>query len=60
MAESVKKMRSLINNAPDDMDFISNIRYAEYDTEVFFRDSGDYDAELTGSVRRGRKGGWRR
>jgi len=60
MAEAVKKMFKIIDSAPDDMDFVSNIRYTEYDTEVFFRDAGDYDAELAGSVRDGRRAGWRR
>ena len=60
MAEAVKKMFKIIDSAPDDMDLVSNIRYTEYDTEVFFRDAGDYDAELAGSVRDGRRAGWRR
>ena len=60
MKEARKKMRRVINKASNDMDFISNIRYAEFDTEIFFRDKGDYDAELTGSVRGGRRGRWRR
>ena len=60
MAEAIDKMQALVDTAPEDMDFISNIRYSEYDTEVFFRDAGDYDAELTGSVRQSRKASWRR
>ena len=60
MDEAIDKMLSIVDMAPNDMDFINNIRYAEYDTEVFFRDKGDYDAELAGSVREGRKAGWRR
>jgi hypothetical protein len=48
--EARKQIRRLINTLPDEVDFVSDIQYAEYDTKVFFRDNGDYDAELTGSV----------
>tara|TARA_R100000995_G_scaffold30176_3_gene13426 strand:- start:5600 stop:8848 length:3249 start_codon:yes stop_codon:yes gene_type:complete len=60
MLEARDKMQDLVEQAPKDMDFISNIRYAEFDTEVFFRDKGDYDAELTGSLRQSRRARWRR
>lgn len=43
-----------------DLDYIANADIVEYDTEVFFRDKGDYDAELTGVLRSGRKAAWRR
>ena len=43
-----------------DLDYIANADIVEYDTEVFFRDNGDYDAELTGVLRSGRQAAWRR
>ena len=43
-----------------DLDYIANADYIEYDTEVFFRDKGDYDAELTGNLRSNRRASWRR
>lgn len=40
-------------------DYVSTAQYQEYDTEVWFRDNGDYDAELAGSGRQGRRAAWR-
>ena len=40
-------------------DYVSTAQYNEYDTEVWFRDNGDYDAELAGSGRQGRRAAWR-
>ena len=43
-----------------DYDFVARGDYREYDTEIWFNAKGDYDAELTGSVRNSRRAGWRR
>jgi hypothetical protein len=43
------KMEDLIISLPEQMDFISNIQYNEYDTRVFFKD--DYDEYLAGNLR---------
>ena len=32
------------------LDYVSTARYTEYNTQVWFRDSGDYDAFLTGNL----------
>lgn len=48
--EAREQIRRLINTLPDEVDFLSGIQYTEYVTKVFFRDNGDYDAKLTGSV----------
>ena len=58
--EATDKVQDLLRSLPDDVDFVSDVQYVEYDTEVFFRDAGDYDAELTGSVRQSRRAAWRR
>ena len=57
--EATDKILDLVDLLPEDMDFVSSAQYTEYDTEIFFRDAGDYDAELTGSVRQGRRAKWR-
>ena len=57
--EATDKIQDLVDSLPEEMDFVSSAQYTEYDTEIFFRDAGDYDAELTGSVRQGRRAKWR-
>ena len=59
LKETRGKIQDLVDSLPEEMDFVSSAQYTEYDTEIFFRDAGDYDAELTGSIRRGRRAKWR-
>ena len=54
MDDMVEKVGEL-----DDLDFVANAQYVEYDTEIWFRDNGDYDAELGGSLPASRRARWR-
>ena len=53
-----KRMFGFIEKVTEN-DYVSTAQYNEYDTQGWFRDIGDYDAELAGSFTGSRRPAWR-